>query len=222
MDFSSKQTGIFYIERARAFYYDNMLSSPLKIEFPENVFIDSEVIDRKKFYLLLHDFLEKNKINPYKIIYIVLSPLITFEKDFDKKTIISQTEFQELQDIIPFEEVISKEYRLGNIIRIISANRSLCNILRSVFEEDKFIVGGITPLSVIKEFITGLDKNLNLNLLLGKTDLLKSYSLFNTEETGEMANQVKKSNSINVRYVILLGILGSLIILLAVLLFFRQ
>ncbi|MBI2031306.1 MAG: hypothetical protein HYT08_01695 [Candidatus Levybacteria bacterium] len=220
MDFSAKQSGIFYIERVRAFYYDNSLSSPLKIEFPEDVFIHSEVIDRKKFYVLIHDFLVKNKINYHKVIYIILSPQITFEKDFDKKTVISEAEFAELQDMIPFEEVINKEYRLGNKIKIVNANKHLCNVLFGIFEEGKFLVGGITPLSILKELVSGLDKNLNLDLLIGKTELLRSYSLFDVEDPSA-ANQSRKKNALNIRYIILLGILGSLIILLTALLLLR-
>lgn len=218
MDFSGKQSGIFYIERARAFYYDSSLTSPIKIEFPEDVFANSEVIDRKKFNVLIHDFLEKNKITPFKTIYIVLSPLITFEKDFNKKTVISETEFQELQSIIPFEEILNRKYSLGNMIKIVSANKHLCDILRNIFEENKFMVGGVTPLAIINELVPGLQKNLNLDLVLNKADLLKSYSLFDMEEYNSSMNQTKKSKALNTRYAVLLGILSFLIILLVILL----
>lgn len=221
MDFSNKQTSIFYIERSHAFYYDRGLSSPLKIEFPEDVFANSEVIDRKKFNVLIQDFIVKNKINPNKIIYIVLSSQITFEKDFDKKTVVSETELQELLSLIPFEEIINKEYQLNNKIKIVSMNKHLCNVVRNVFEENKFIVGGIAPLAVIKEIMPELEKNLNLDVLLNKTDTLRTYSLFTAEEANVGVIQPKKKSNINIRSIILLGILGSLIIILAAIILLR-
>ena len=221
MDFSNKQASIFYIERSHAFYYDKSLSSPLKIEFPEDVFANSEVIDRKKFNVLIQDFIVKNKINPNKIIYIVLSSQITFEKDFAKKTVISETELQELLSLIPFEEIINKEYQLGNKIKIVSLNKHLCNIARNVFEENKFIVGGVVPFAVVKEVIPELGKNLNLDVLLNKTDTLRTYSLFTAEETNATISQPKKKNNINIRSIILVGILGTLIIILSSIIFLR-
>jgi len=221
MDFSNKQSGIFYIDRDNAFYYDRGYSSPLKINFTEDIFAHSEIIDRKKFDALLQDFIIKNKINPNKIIHIILSPLITFEKDFDKKTVISEAEIQELLDLIPFEEIISKEFQLNNKIMIISANKQLCNVIRNVFEENKFIVGTIVPMSVLKEIIPELEKNLNLEIILNRTDVLKTYSLYTIGEITSAVAHPKKKNSINIRYVILLGILGALIILLGTILFLR-
>lgn len=217
MNFSKKSLAIFYIEKNKGIFLTNSSSKSFEMNIPKNAFSHLEIVSTQNFQEFIHEFLQSNKIQPTNI-FILLGKSITFEKDFlDMPTPERHIEINKFLDIVPFEETLSKVFKIRKKEKIIVANKNFCQELSNIFDVEGFTVSAITSISIILEIIPKLKEKFELSSLLSKTDMVKKYNLFSSLENQEKVY----TNSIpsffkNTRLVILVSIFVILLIILVI------
>ncbi len=206
-----KIAGIFYLEANRGFFYDQTLSSPIGLEFTQDIVSDLEVVSRKKLEVAIQTFLNANKIAPKSII-ILLSPNVTFDKDFPLGTVQMEKNIQEFLDLVPFQDYISRQAKFPGKIKVVAANRSFSDTVKESFSNSGFLVSAVIPLSFCLETIPQLKTNLDLALVLDKAAELRGFSL--TSEVIISEESQKKEKKDNKRLYGMLGVLAILFLIL--------
>lgn len=218
MENTKKQNAIFYIDLGKGFFLGSNARGTLQVDFPPDTFADGDLINKEKFLLLLQAFIQTNKIEPCPLI-LVFSKSISFEKEFEENTVSekSEAEITEFIELVPFEDVLSKIYKLNNKKRAIAFNRELFENVNYGFEREKFTVVSAVPYSVLEVMITELADNLDLNILLSKFEVMKQYNFENDIEPLKNSDskteaEIKTKN--NKRTYLLLGVFGILAVIL--------
>lgn len=206
-----KPAGIFYLETNRGFFYDQTMASPIAIEFPPDIISDLEVVSKKKLETAIQVFLNTYKIVP-KSIVILLSPNVTFDKDFTVGSVQMDKNIQEFLDLVPFQDYISRQSKFPGKIKLVAANRDLTDTIKDSFADMEFAVSAIIPLSFCLEIIPQLKINLDLALILEKIPELRAYSL--TSEIIIPEGSQKKEKKDNKNLFMMIGVLAFLFLIL--------
>ena len=218
MDFSEKQTIVCYIDKNKALFYQDVGGSMLQMNFPQNIISDQEFTDREKLEQLIESFLETNKLGKGNVIFIY-APDVTIEKDFpDELAGDRNEEIQKFIDMIPFEEVLSKIYKLNKKTKVVAVNQEIYESIKNVFEKKNFLVLGIIPSVVLQEVVAELSTNIDLAFIANKIYSLKQYSMgsngeFKNENIKEKPSLAKKQN-IRIYVLIVFAILLFILIIL--------
>ena len=217
MKFSQNQTAVFFINKNKGTFFTSNAPKGIELDFPKDILSHLEIIDRSKLEDFIHKFLEKNTIKPSRL-FIVLGEDTTFEKDV---TGISNSELNiethKFLDIVPFDETISKVFKIQKKQKIYVANKKLCKGVSEVFETEGFFVSAITPFVILLELNPKLKEN--LPLLLKKLGTIKQYSLLSSSGPSYKSSSTGSSSSLNSRAIVLVSIFILLIIILSVLVF---
>ncbi len=209
-----KPAGIFYLESNRGFFYDQTLPSPVAIEFTPDIISDLEVVSKKKLEIAIQTFLGAYKVVPKSII-ILLSPNVTFDKDFPLGTVQMDKNIQEFLDLVPFQEYISRQSKFPGKTKLVAANRDLTDALKDSFVNMGFVISAIIPLSFCLETIPQLKTNLDLSLILSKATELRGFSLTSEVIISEEAQKKKDTKDGKKLY----GMIGILAVLFLILFF---
>lgn len=180
---AKKTTYVFYIEKNLAYLYGTNFSSILKLDFPSDIFSDLEVLSREKLSIFIQTFLESNNF-PSGNILILLSSNVTFEKDFTGNVLSQEFDRQvgDFLNYVPFENILSRTFKLGDKIKVVAANKEFCDVVKSSFEKQKFFVLGVVPISLLQNIMPELTQALNLQLVLTKCESAREFSLYSIEE----------------------------------------
>lgn len=220
MDFSQKQTIVCYIDKNKALFYQDVDGSMLKMDFPPDIISDQELSGREKFEYLIESFLETNKLGKGNIIFIY-APDIAIEKDFpDELAGNKNEEIQKFINMIPFEEVLSKIYKLNKKTKVVAINQEIYESIKNIFAKKNFSVLAIIPSTVLQETVAELSMNIDLAFIANKIYSLKQYSMVNA---GELSNQnTKEKPSLakkqKVRMYFLLSVFAILLFVLIIIL----
>lgn len=174
--FSKKPTGVFYIDGNKSFYFELSLSSPIKLDIPTDIIANFELLNKKKLNILISSFIKNNNLIPNNIV-ILLSPHVTFDKDFPHGSIEVQKNIQEFLELVPFEDTLDKKIIVSGKTRVVATNKELCDAIKQDFTSSGFLVSGIYPLSQVSESVPQLKSNLDLSLFVNKVSDLKAYNL---------------------------------------------
>lgn len=202
---SNRPRGVFYIDSSRAIFYEGILNTAVALDFPTDVISDLEVINRKKLEDLLGSFVQAHKISPQPII-ILLSNQITFEKDFEENSAELERSINEFLELIPFEGYVSTRVLSSRKIKVVAANKELCETVKNTFLKLEFMVEGIFPLSIIQVILPELANRVEFSVVLNKITELKEFNLLPDVET-HMSYQQEERRS-NKRRFILFGLFG--------------
>lgn len=218
MDFSNRQTIVCYIDTNKILFYQGATGSILALEFPPEVLSYLDLLHEGKFVQLIELFLEQNKLEGNSVVLIYSSTAI-FEKDFEQTQEGKEdAEIQKFIDMVPFEDVLSKIYKLNKKIKVVALNNRVYESIRTAFEKGKFLIYAVIPVSVLQETFSELAENIDLGFILSKIDSVKQYSMINgsvsSNPTLEKKPEAKKQNK---RLYVLGGIFGILILILIVL-----
>ena len=219
MDFSEKQTIVCYIDKDKALFYQDVDGSMLQMDFPPDIISDQELTGREKLEQLIKSFLETNKLGKGNIIFIY-APNVTIEKDFpDELARNKNEEIQKFIDMIPFEEVLSKIYKLNKKTKVVTINQEIYKSIKNIFEKKNFLVLGIIPSTVLQEAVAELSMNIDLAFIASKIYSLRQYSMVND---GELKNENTKekpaSKKQNIRIYFLLAVFAILLFVLIIIL----
>ncbi len=206
-DISKKPTGVLYLDRNKAFFYEQRLGAPLAFDLPVDILSDLEVINKKKLDSAIRGFVGANNLVPNNII-ILLSNSITFEKEFPQGGVDVDKSIEEFLEFVPFEEYISKKIQISGKTKIVAANRELCEDVRTSFRGIGFVVTGVFPLSFCIDILPQLATNLDLGLVIEKTPELKQFNLL--PEVEPPTSSLKKEKPDRKRLYMLIGAFGFL------------
>ncbi len=190
-----RMPAIAYIERNRLWYHPSSSTNIFQLDFPPEIVNDLEILNKDKFNELLKAFVGANKIEPANLM-ILLSPDVTFEKDLPEGLPVEiEGETKNFLNFLPFDETYSKPIKLGKTVKVVAANKELCNIITNAFQELEFQVTSLIPFSVLHQTIPELSTNLDLAFILNHADSVRQYNLFGGIEISNAGVQVSKNKT---------------------------
>ncbi len=216
---------IFYVDQNSAFYYDGQ--QVFSLAFTADVVADQEIISDEKFQNLISSFIEANKIE-VSILAIVLSSAISYEKIYDGTTVLTEKDNQDIKnfiELVPFEDVTDKLYKIGKKTIAIGVNRKMVDSARVAFEKHKFIIAAVTPYIILQNVIPELADQVNFDLMLSRFDALKQYNMVENvtvvennpnPTTGAASAKSPKDNKRIYALVGVFGVLGVILIIMVV------
>lgn len=219
MNFSKKSEALFYIDKNKGTFLTNApKSKPIELDIPKSALSHLEIVSAEKLTEFIQEFLKNKKIEPMNI-YILLGKNSIFEKNIsDVPPGEHHSEIQKFLDIVPFEEILSREFKAQKKEKIIAANKNFCQEIADIFNEEGFSVSAITAVSILEDAIPKPKEKFELPALFSKTDIIKKYALFSST----LKNQEKVYNNSmsfsfkNTRLVILTSIFAVLLIILVI------
>ncbi len=227
MESNKKQPAILYLDKNGFYFYEVGLPSVVSLAFLATSVRDMDVINGASIMTQVKSFIEQYQI-PQGIINIIVSPNITFEKDFvDVSPDAIEEKIKNFVDTIPFESVMSKQYPIEKGFKVIGWNEELYLELKVSFEKNSFIVDQVIPYQML-----GSDQALIQNLtqdnalqLIKHADRLKQFTMLNIQkekiqisQNPDEKKQIKPKQSKTRLYlmiavfVILFGILGFMLL----------
>lgn len=215
MDISNKQAIACYIDSNKILFYQGATGSMISLEFPPDVISFLDLVHKEKFEQLIEDFIKQNNIVGGNVI-LVYSSTAAFEKDFQEDDPTKEdTEIQKFIDLVPFEDVLSKIYKLNKKTKVVAINNRVYESIRIVLEKSNFLVYAVVPASVLSETIPELSQTMDLGTILRKIDSLKQYSLITGSEVNNQALEKKpETKKQNKRLYAFGGVFGILLIVL--------
>lgn len=216
MAFAKKQTAVVYIDTDKASFYTGKTGEIIKLDFPPNVISDLDLVSEEKLTELIDSFCKTNNLEGIKYeTILVFSIGSVFEKDFTDENKEENTQIQQFIDIVPFEDILTKTYKLNKKTKVVVVNKVLYEALRRVLQKKNFSISLALPYSVLQEVNTELTNSVNLAFIAGKMDSYKQYNLIDYENNNS-SDKTKTSDSKkqNKRVYILVGIFIVLLIVL--------
>jgi len=219
MDFTKKQLLVVYIDSHGAYFYADSLGRVLQLNFPQDVVSDMDIVGREKFENLLNSFIQTNFKGLDFSVILVFSQNTLFEKEI-VPVVGKEIEdlVQEFIGAVPFEEVLSKTYKLNKKTKVAAVNRAFYDLLRNIFEMNKQTITMVLPLPILQIVNPDLANRMDLSLIAQKADSLRQFNMieaYQGEYTPEQKN-TKEPKKINKRLLSLIGVFVFLLLALFV------
>ncbi|MCL4338332.1 LytR C-terminal domain-containing protein [Patescibacteria group bacterium] len=181
---AKQRPAIVYLNRQQLIFFGSTITSPIKLDIPETVVHNMEIINRDEFNILIKAFIEFYKIMPSRLI-VVISHDIYFEKDFPhlKENVVSDN-MQQFLDMIPFENIASRLYHLETISKIIAGNKEVYSSIKMAFEAKGFAIEAIIPEFILEKYID-MKNGINAEVfksMIDKFDYFKAENMSDTKE----------------------------------------
>lgn len=217
---AKRQLAVFYIDANKAYFYGSNTKSVLQVELPPDVIVYMDILNKEKFYQLIQSLVTINKIEPVPLL-ILFSPYATYEKDLAAKSPEDiATETQQFLSSVPYERVLSKVYKLQDKSKVVALNQDLYEAIKYGFEKLNFQTASIVSLLLLQQVMPELGSTLDLELIAGKFESIKQYSLITAEEINNAAKVSQQSGEPNKSNPLrLYGLIGVFVVLLGVLAF---
>jgi len=221
MDFAKKPIVVIYIDNNKILFYFENTKQTLQLDIPPNVISNLDLISKEQLGLLIDKFIQTNNLKHLKLdAIIVFSQNSAFEKDFpqglpkDK-----EADVQKFIDIVPFEDVLSKNYVFNKKIKVVAINRALFEAVLNIFKQENINIFSIVPFSVLQELNTELSQSIDLAFIAAKANSFTQYSLISENEKtfGEDTKKTGFMQKQNIRVYVLTGIFLILLLVLVVL-----
>jgi len=240
---------ILFINRNDFSVYQDTLANIPKFNFTPDLVVNLDVINKEQFTSLITTFIQINKIVGSSLA-VILSDEVIYVKDLanpqkptpDQDLKVDSNgnkEYKdEVQDFlanIPFEEVLAKVIKTGNVNRIVAVNKDLVTAIINAFVGKGSTIEAITPSFMYGQnanFTAGLTEN-NVRVILENAETLRLGNLLTDQEKmipsqnleselenqpagvkPELDNGAKKPQSL--RQYILVGVFVTLLVILAV------
>ncbi len=179
MENTKKQPAILYLDKNGFYFYEEGLPGVISLAFLATSVRDMDVINGASIMTQVKSFIDQYKI-PLGVINIIVSPNITFEKDFvDLTSDALEEKTKNFVDTIPFESVMSKKYPIEKGVKVIGWNEELYLELKMSFEKNSFVIDQVIPYQLL-----GSDQALIQNFtqenaaqLLRRVDHLKQFTM---------------------------------------------
>lgn len=241
---------ILFIDRNSFSVYQDVLTNIPKFSFTPDIVVNLDVVNKEQFGSLIATFIQINKIVGSSLA-VILSDDTVYIKDLanpvQKPTLVQglkadsnddkehKDEVQNFLENIPFEEVLAKVIKTGNVNRIVAVNKDLVMAIIDTFTGKGSTIEAITPSFMYGQsanFTAGLTEN-NIRVILENAETLRSGNLLTDQEKiiptqnleselknppdgakSDLTNGAKKPQ--NLRQYILVGIFVTFLVILAV------
>lgn len=193
MEFTKKQPALIFLDKNGFYFFEVGLPNVITLAFSEGSVKDMDVISGSTLEEQIKSFIEQYHIAPASIT-MVISPNITFEKDFPEAPVEELSEqIKKFVDTVPFERVLSKKYTIDKGVKVIGCNEDLYLELKQSFEKNGFSIDNIIPYQVL-----GVDQPLIQNLttdnasqFLKRVGNLRQITMLDIEK---VKGQIDRSN----------------------------
>lgn len=177
---------ILFIDRFGFSLYQDTLTNIPKFNFTPDIVSNLDVVNKDQFVNLISTFIQINKIVPSSLA-VILSDNVIYIKDL--KTDSSNNgdhkdEVRSFLENIPFEEVLAKVIKTGNVNRVVAVNKYLVMAIINTFASKGSVVEAITPGFMYGQsanFTAGLTAD-NIRVILGNVDTLRLGNLLTDQE----------------------------------------
>ncbi len=233
---------ILFIDRFSFGVYQDTLTNIPKFNFTPDLVSNLDVVNKEQFTSLIATFIQINKIVESSLA-VILSDDIIYVRDLanpQKPTAVQglkvdlnddkdhKDEVQNFLENIPFEEVLAKVIKTGNVNRIVAVNKDLVMAITDTFVSKGSAIETITPSFMYGQsanFTAGLTAD-NIRVILESAETLRSGNLLTNQEKmipsqslgNELkilpTNEVKKPQSL--RQYMLIGVFVTLLVILVV------
>lgn len=195
MNNTKKQTLIVYIDINRIFFYAEGVRNVLQLEYPPDTLSDLEIGNREKFDKLTSSFIQTNFKGFSFNVILIFSQNASFDKDLVPqvgKEIEDQEE--EFLGIVPFEEMLSKSYKLNKGTKLVAVNRGMYDMLERILLKFKYSINMVLSYSILQQVQPELASQMDFSLLLQKVATFRQYNMIDVgrEEIEEKKKKDEK------------------------------
>lgn len=166
---ASEGDTILFLDRNRISVYD--ANNVLKLDIPETVVRDVDILDKTGFDGLVDSFIKSKKLDPGRL-WIILSDDICFSQDIsDSDPAKLENDIRDFLETIPFDQIISKRFKAQTGVRVIATNLELVEAIIEIFDRNGFSTEVVTPTAIFPGYSTKkeLDPGLARFVLANKT-----------------------------------------------------
>lgn len=216
---AKRQFAIFFLDTNKAYFYGSNVSSALQMEIPADILSYWDILSRDKFYQLIQTLVTGNKIEPVPLL-IILAPSATVEMDVpaNKPSEEVNSDIEQFLDAIAYEKVMSRTYKIQDKSKVVAANRDLYEAIKHGFEKFNFTTVGVVSLPLLQKVMPEIGNTLNFDVLAGKFDTMKQYSLVTADEVSSISkSSSEQQESEKPNPLRLYGLVGVFAVLLIVL-----
>jgi len=218
---SLQNLAVVFLDRDKLVYFNSVNNQIAVYNYPDKLVRFMEIVNSKELEMQLKLFINYHKLPPARLIFI-LSPQITFEKNFsEEKEDLQKNIIEDFLYHLPFENNVHKIYKLEKGFLLSAANIDFLQVFMEIFKNCGFTVFTVIPSSVTGMNLTTLDAP-SVGFLLAKTDYLKEQTMIAglAEEAHKPKEPEKKVMGLNRVYLLL----GVFVLLFSFLLFmlYRQ
>lgn len=191
---------ILFIDRFGFSVYQDTLPNIPKFNFTSDLISNLDVVNRGQFVSLISTFIQINKIIGSSLA-VILSDNVIYAKDLVRsvpKPIQTQglkagvnsdkghdeAEVQSFLEDVPFEEILAKVIKTGDVNKIVAANKDLVMDVADAFRTKGSTVETIVPAFMYGQsanFTAGLTPD-NIRVVLGNAEILRLGNLLTDQE----------------------------------------
>jgi len=220
---TNEESALLLLEKEKFYYFDG--SKIYEFNFQKEFISDLDIIDEDLLIKSIFKFIDDQKLNPAKFLFI-LSESALFISDYKEKDPLKiEAEFNNFNNTVPYNRVLSKKYQISDGIRLVATNIDLVEIIGEAFTQRGFTRNEVVPAMIfgqvgIKRGLTQEDavyilKNQNLAEGKGMLDPIPVLQ----QPVSEVFKVTKGKSTM---LPMLLTIMGVMILGLVLLLVFRK
>lgn len=201
-------------------FFSPSLANIFTFQFPESTVKDLELLNKPGLELQLKTFKNQYKIPPGDLA-IILSDSICFEKDIPITEDSKQNEvIQSFLDLVPFEYISHRVFKLQKGKRLIAANKILYKTINDIFISLGFHSIGVTPSSMLGITIKNLDAA-SARYISEKSHLVRQLTMI-TPEPQILTTETSEKKVFGVRRIIMFVLIFTVLIAVLILLLINQ
>lgn len=215
---ASEGDTILFLERNCINVYD--ANNILKLDVPETVVRDIDILDKTGFDGLVDGFIKTKKLDAGRL-WIILSDKVCFSQDIaDTDPVKLETDVRDFLETVPFDQIISKRFKAQIGVRIIATNLELVEAVIEIFERNGFSTEVVTPTAIFPGYSTKteLDTALARFVLANKSLAIQGNMLAKVNTPKPVAESPKEKPKNKLLPYLLVGFFILLVILVATLL----
>lgn len=214
---------ILLVLRNKSLEFVNDQGESRSIELAPTIFNYGEVISSELFSKTIKEFLTKEEINGY--IILALDSTLIIERDFSKNT-TTDAEITAFLEMIPFQEVLSVKYIVGESLRISCANGLLITTLKKIFLEHGAQLKSVVALNHLientnqitdQEYKKIIAHDKENNFLESKNEEKKTIQIESSTDEKKSFNNSENTSKKNVLliivFIIIICIAGGIVVL---------
>jgi hypothetical protein len=216
---AKKESAIILVGSNKLLFYSKKANNTWQLNLPSEVISNLEVVSRERLEYFVDRLFQMPNLKGKEFeVTLIFSQNTTFEKELTSTN--SKAEFEETQkfiDMVPFEDVLSNEYRVNKKTRVVAVNKVLYSVLKQVLEKNKSKISLVLPMTILAVTNSELTSRISFPYIESRLESFKQYSLLDLEESG-LGGEVPNSIGIKKKdvrlYVLILVMIALFLILI--------
>lgn len=191
-----------------------------KIPLPSTIVDHNELLNRDGLESIILDWAKLRTYTSTEIIWL-LAPSVYFDTIIPATSEISPSKLRaDFIDSVPFENVISHDYQIGQTQKVVATNQDLISSLTQIFAKSGYATHAVVPSELLGEFttLTTVIRGQVISKIseYSSKSLMLRESAITVPHTG--TNAAKPKSSLPV----LLGVFVVLLLILVVVIYLNQ